>query len=206
MATFTGLIGGSCSGKARRCDPDGYTMDADSFGLLKGHAYGILDCRLLKGGSVTARLIRIRNPWGFREVATAPAANSLLCPTTDGHICSMLCDGSACAHRYPMRNIWVNWAKHLTVARILWQWEGAWSDNSVEWSQQMGDGQTALTALNCTLPSDAPYAAGDDGTFWMDVQVSKHAYTRKPKVFCPPLQPKLTYIGVMCTAGFHPAV
>eukprot|EP01052_Picozoa_sp_SAG31_P025661 SAG31_NODE_2262_length_6062_cov_12.422774_5_plen_463_part_00 len=110
------LVGGSCSGKARPLDPDGYTADPDSYGLLKGHAYGILDCRELSSNSVTARLVRIRNPWGFRE------------------------------------------------------WGGNWSDNADEWQQDMGDGQTALAALNSTLPQDAPYTFGDDGTFWMDIE------------------------------------
>eukprot|EP00741_Cyanophora_paradoxa_P011297 tig00020554_g10912.t1 len=40
---------------------------AGEFGLLKGHAYGILEVREVKRGSDPVRLLRIRNPWGCRE-------------------------------------------------------------------------------------------------------------------------------------------
>lgn len=47
----------------------GKDTDITDIGLVKGHAYSVLDAYIVynKDGSEKAKLIKVRNPWGYDD-------------------------------------------------------------------------------------------------------------------------------------------
>ena len=48
------------------CSIEGRGEHDNGMGLLTGHAYGIMNCRSVRAGKKTVRLIQIFNPWGMK--------------------------------------------------------------------------------------------------------------------------------------------
>eukprot|EP00741_Cyanophora_paradoxa_P014633 tig00020816_g14113.t1 len=61
------LAEGSLAGCACALSKGARPEEANEKGILKGHAYGVLEARVVTAGGTPHRLLRVRNPWGRAE-------------------------------------------------------------------------------------------------------------------------------------------